>query len=116
MKNLFLVALFFGCFSITFAQNEPKVGDALTIKEPSSQLYNHIDFPRLNILVKRGSLPNYKSVYNNDVVVEEVITKKDGSVDVVLKKKDGSKFFGFLPKVKANYSKALAANEIVVAR
>ena len=113
MKNLFLVTLFFGCFSLAFGQNEPKVGDELTIKAPSSQLYNHIDFPRLNILVKRGSLPNYKSVYGNDVVVDEVKTKKDGTVYVVLKKKDGSNFFGFLPKVKANYAKALESNEMV---
>ncbi len=115
MKNIILVALFFGCFNLAFAQTQPKVGDELTIKAPSSQMYNHIDFPRLNILVKRGSLPNYKSVYGNAVAVEEVITNKDGSIDVILKKKDGSKFFGFLRIVKANYAKAIEAKEIVVA-
>ena len=115
MKNLLLVTLFFGCFNLIFAQNQPNVGDALTIKEPSSQMYNHIDFPRLNILVKRGSLPNYKSVYNNMVVVDEVISNDDGTVDVILKKKDGSKFFGFLTKVKADYAKAIEAKEIAVA-
>ena len=64
MKNIFLLALFFGCLNLIFAQNSPKVGDELKIKAPSSQTYNHIDFPKLNTLVKRGSLPNYKSIYN----------------------------------------------------
>lgn len=115
MKNLLLITLFFGCFNLSFSQTEPKVGDQLIIKAPSAQEYNHIDFPKLNILVKRGSLANYKSVYNDTVVVDAVMTNDDGSVSVILKKKNSGKFFGFLPKVKADYAKAIEAKEMVVA-
>lgn len=113
MKKLIVLALFFGCFNLTFAQTQPNVGDELTIKAPSAQTYSHIDFPKLNTLVKRGSLANYKSVYDNTVVIDEVITNTDGTVDVILKRKDGTKFFGFLTKVKANYAKAIEAKEMV---
>ncbi len=112
MKKLILLLLFFGYFSMASGQNQPKVGDQLTIQQPSAQLYKHIDFPRPNILVKRGKLPNYKSVYGNTVIIEEVLTKDDGTVDVILKKKDSSKFFGLLSKVKANYFKSIDVGEL----
>ncbi len=114
MKKLVSILFCFGYFMMASAQDQPKIGDALTIYQPSAQTFKHIDFPRLNILVKRGKIPNYKSVYGNAVVITEVITQDDGKVYVILKKKDGSKFFGFLSKVKANYAKALEAKEMTV--
>ena len=65
--------------------------------------------------MKRGKIPNYKSVYGDTVVIKEVFTNDDGTVYVILKKKDGSKFFSYLSKVKANYAKALEAKEMAVA-
>ena len=114
MKKLILILLCFGCFSMATAQEQPKVGDELTIKKPTAQNFNHIDFPRRNILVKRGKLPNYKSVYGTTVVITEVITKANGTVTVILKKKDGTKFFNILSKVTANYAKALDAKEMAM--
>lgn len=113
MKNLFLTLLFLGYTILLSAQDSPKVGDAFIVKSPSSHMYNHVSFPKLNFLVKRGKLANYKSVYNNKVVVDEVLEDNDGHTHVILKKKDGSKFFGYLSKVKANLSKALASEELV---
>jgi hypothetical protein len=110
MKKLFFGLLFLGlCFTMS-AQSQPEVGDELIIKESSA--YNYVKFPKLNILTKRGKIANYKSVYGNNVLVDEVITKDDGSTYVILKKKDGSKFFGYLAKIKANYTKAIEAKEI----
>jgi hypothetical protein len=115
MKKLFFVLLFLGlCFS-SYSQNEPKVGDELIINAPKSTTYAYIKFPKPNILIKRGKLANYKSVYGNIVVIDDVINKANGSTYVILKKKDGSKFFGYLTKVKAHYSKSIEAGEIVVA-
>lgn len=112
MKNVFLTLLFLGfCFSLS-AQNDPKVGDELVIKAQNGTSYNHIKFPKLNMLVKRGKLANYKSVHGNTVVIDEVVTDKKDNTYVVLKKKDGSKFFGFLSKVKANYEKSIASGEM----
>ena len=116
MKKLLFTLLFFGCTILVSAQNTPKVGDLLVINEPYAQTFSHVKFPKLNILTKRGKVANYKSVYRDQVIVDEVITKDDGTTYVMLKKKDGTKFFGYLSKVKANYAKALEAKEIMVVK
>ncbi|WP_282043442.1 hypothetical protein [Winogradskyella flava] len=114
MKKIFFTLLFFGCCFLISAQTEPKVGDELIIEAQDGPTYHHIKFPKLNILVKRGKVANYKSVHGNVVIIDDVITDKDNNTYVVLKKKDGSKFFGFLTKVKANYEKSIASGEMVV--
>lgn len=114
MKKLFFTFLFFGICFLASADNQPKVGDELVVKEPTAQTYNHIKFPKPNILIKRGTVDRYKSVYDNNVLVDEVVTEKDGETHIVLKKKDGTKFFGLINKVKANYTKAIDTGELVM--
>lgn len=101
-----------GFVSVSFAQDAPKVGDVLEISEPYAQTFNHIFFPKTNILKKRGHMSGYKSVYGEEVVVSEIETKDDGTTYVILKKKDDTKFFGYLSEVKANYSKSLDSGEL----
>lgn len=114
MKKLIFTLLFLGfCFTVS-AQSQPKVGDELVISNSSN--FNYIKFPKKNILIKRGKVGNYKSVYGDTVVVDEVITKDNGSTYVMLKKKDGTKFFGYLTTIKANYSKAIDAKEIMTVK
>ena len=116
MKKLLFTIILLGCYLVTSAQNPPKVGDQLTIKAPHAHTFNYIKFPKPNILIKRGTVDRYKSVYDNDVLVDDVETAKNGDTYVILKKKDGSKFFGYLSEVKANYAKALDAGEIVTTK
>ncbi|MDO5980723.1 hypothetical protein [Flavivirga spongiicola] len=114
MKNLiFIMFSLIFCF-LTNAQNKPEIGDELVINAPSRTNYNHIDFPKLNFLVKRGKPANYKSVYGNKVVVKNIINDDNGNIYVILEKKNGKKFFGFLNKVKANYNKSLESKELTV--
>lgn len=120
MKKVCL--LLFLAFGVSFAsnnpisnQNMPQVGDVLVIN-PAGSKYNHISFPKLNIIAKRGNVANYKSVHGNHVVVKEVITKANGNTYVVLEKQDNTKFFGFLNEVKANYEKSLNSGEISVVK
>ncbi|AUP77495.1 hypothetical protein [Flavivirga eckloniae] len=112
MKKLFLTLFFLSfCFLIQ-AQEKPEIGDELVINAPNGLKYNHIAFPKLNFLVKRGKLANYKNVYGNKVIVDEVISEDNGSSYVVLKKKNGKKFFGILSEVKANYNKSIKSGEL----
>lgn len=112
MKNLFFTLLCLGFCLFIGAQSTPKVGDELIVKAPNGQNYNYVKFPKLNTLIKRGQVGNYKSIYDNTVVVEKVLTKDNGSTYVILKKKDGSKFFGLKTSIKANYTKAIEAGEL----
>jgi hypothetical protein len=114
MKKLVFTLLFFGFCFLASAQTAPQVGDELLIKAPIANTYNYIKFPKPNILIKRGVVSRYKSISGNTVVIEDLVTQDDGTIDVTLKKKDGSKFFGFLTTVKANYNKAIEAQEIAV--
>ncbi|TGV01021.1 hypothetical protein [Flavivirga rizhaonensis] len=112
MRNLiFAMLLLCFCFFAN-AQDIPKIGDELVINTPHSASYNHIDFPRLNFLVKKGKLANYKNVYGNKVIIKDVINEDNGITYVILEKKNGKKFFGFLSDVKANYNKSIESGEL----
>ncbi len=115
MKKLLFIALLVSSF--TFAHNtpnqdSPKVGDVLVINTPENNSFQHIDFPKLNFIVKKGGLPTYSSVYGKEVIVTNVSTNKSGNTEVTLKSKDNKKFFGYLTAVKANYNDALNKGEL----
>jgi len=114
MKN-FIFTLVFSVFTfISFGQNTPKVGDQLVVKSPKAESYKYVDFPKLNILVKRGQLASYNAVIDQVVVVDQVIELNYNTTTVVLKMKDESKFFNLYKTVKANYNKAIESGELVV--
>lgn len=117
MKNLALLIVFlFLSFSVN-SQNTPAdqvaVGDILVIEGPSTHNYKHIDFPKANIIYKRGGIPNFDDLYQSQVKVIETTTKKDGSKEVVLQRVDGKKFFNAFPTVSADLTKALNSGELV---
>lgn len=99
----------------TSVQQQPKVGDTLIVLENTGATYKHINFPRLNIIAKRGGLPTYKSVYNCKVVIAEVTENQYGKVSVKLKRADGKKFFNQKTYVTANYEKAISNGELKIA-
>ncbi|NRD20408.1 hypothetical protein HNV08_10155 [Winogradskyella eckloniae] len=101
----FFTLLFFGFCFLLSTNNQPKVGDELIIKKPTTQYYKHIYFPKPNILIKRGTVTGYKSVENKLVVVKEVISKENGDYHVVLTQQNNSKFFGFQSHVKSELHK-----------
>lgn len=87
-------------------------GEVLTLRAPAGSDYQHIDFPRKNIIIKRGAIANFKNLIGKELVVSEVNTKPDGSLETILKRKDGMNFFRFFPSVKANVEKALLSGEL----
>ncbi|NNC49341.1 MAG: hypothetical protein HKO01_02265 [Flaviramulus sp.] len=116
-----IIYLLFFIYGVSFASSnsytdasntDPEIGDVLKIKNPKTVSFKHIDFPRLNFIVKRGGISNYKSVYGELVVVKKV-NDNNGEVHVVLERKDGKKFFGFLKQVTANYNQSIDSGEIV---
>lgn len=122
MKNILSIMLFLACASV-FAtngtgdvndQNYPQVGDVLVIGESNTYKYNHIDFPRLNMIVKRGGIASYKTVHGNEVVVKAVEEKPDGTTEVIIERRNGKKFFRHLKSVKADFNKAIDSGELVV--
>ncbi|MBP0902275.1 hypothetical protein ACFSKN_17310 [Mariniflexile gromovii] len=119
MKRIYLLLLLVSGFAfannthpLELKQNDPKIGDVLVINSTSNIKYNHIDFPQLNIIVKKGNVANYKSVHGKRVVIKEVVNHESGHTKVLLGNEDNTKFFGVVKHVEANYSKALSSGEM----
>jgi len=70
-------------------------GEVLTLSVLSGSDYQYIDFPRKKIIIKRGAIANFKSLIGKKLVVSEVNTKPNGSLETILKRKDGLNFFRF---------------------
>ena len=86
-------------------------GAVFTLGSASVSGYQHIDFPRKNIIMKRGAIVDFKNLAGREVVVEQILSQ-NGDIQVLLKRKDGLNFFRFYPTVKANLEKALLKGEL----
>lgn len=120
MNKLQLTLILFLSFSLlavantsTLNQEKPKIGDVLIISEDNSGNYNHIKLPRKNILIKRGVIPNYKTVSGAEVKISEIKENKYGKIDVKLVRTDGKKFFNKIKSITASYQKAIDSGELL---
>ncbi|GLB51842.1 hypothetical protein NBRC110019_08810 [Neptunitalea chrysea] len=92
----------------TTVNHQPKKGDVYVINTPKGNEFHTIDFPKLNTLIKRGTVANYKSVYNTPIVITEVGKNNE----VTIARKDGKKFFRFYKTVTVDLNKALESGEL----
>ena len=101
--------------SSTAQENSPSLdkGTKFILGEVSAEGYAHIDFPRKNVIIKRGAIANFNSLEGVKVVVAEV-RSKNNTTEVVLKRKDGLNFFRFWPTVTADVDKAIAQGELTM--
>ena len=98
----------------TPSQNSIDVGDELIIGKPSTQVYQHIHFPKTNFIIKKGGIPNYKALAGSNVKVTKVDKDQDGNTKITLKRTNGKKFFNSVTIVSANFEKALEKKEILL--
>jgi len=87
-------------------------GDVFTISPPSSAGFQHVYFPRKNSIIKRGAVPNMKSVYGVKVVVTSFSHDETGRTRVTLERQDGRKFFRHFRSVEAHLGPALRSGEL----
>ncbi|WP_149274541.1 hypothetical protein [Pareuzebyella sediminis] len=117
MKKLTIITTLLLFTGLSNAQNSEDLvakGDRIVLGSPEGQHYQHVDFPRRNIIMKRGATANFKALFNESLIVEAVATKKDGTTKVTLKREDGINFFRFYPTVEANLEKALVKGELIM--
>lgn len=114
----FAIALLFSV-SMLNAQNsanqevtDVEVGDIFEIGKPEANMYEHINFPRANFIIKRGGIANYKRAEGQKVVVTSKKEKKDGTTQVKIKRTDGNRFFGSHTVVWVDLKEALASGEL----
>lgn len=117
MKKLSILILLLIFTGMSNAQENDKLvakGDIIVLGIPEGHHYQYVDFPRRNIILKRGAVANFKALAHKDLVVEAIDMKRDGSTQVTLKRRDGINFFKFYPTVTANLEKALVEGELVI--
>lgn len=117
MKTKLMFIVFAICAYMSFgqtnmSQSDVQVGTELVIGKAENSSYQHIHFPKANIIIKRGGIANYKSVQGDKVVVTAVSESDNGAVIVTIKRKDDRAFFGTHKTVKANLEKALKTKEL----
>lgn len=88
-------------------------GAVLTLGNVTASSYQHIDFPRKNIIIKRGAIADFNNLEGRKVIVEEVVSA-NGQTKVTLKRKDGRNFFRFWPTVTSDIEMALAKGELKI--
>ena len=112
MKKVLLFVVF-AFFAISFGQaQDVQVGDIYVIEEPSGIDYKHVMFPKRNLIIKRGGIPDMDMVKNLEVEVVGVTYTMDNKTLVTLKRTDGRRFFKALFSVKAELEGALQSGEL----
>ena len=116
MRKTTIVIAFLLSIGMLQAQENPDViekGTVLTLGKVAASSYQHIDFPRKNIIIKRGAIANFNNLEGRKVVVEEV-SSLNGKTTVILKRKDGRNFFRFWPTVSSDIEMALLKGELKI--
>ena len=96
----------------TNIDTNPEIGDRLLIQSPENTTYTAVNMPKLNFVVKKGGVANYKSVQNTLVEVVKISQNKEGENIVTLQRVDGAKILGLKKSVSANYDQALQIGEL----
>ena len=112
MKKALLFVVF-AFFAISFGQaQDVQVGDIYVIEKPSGNEFKHVMFPKRNLIIKRGGIPDMDMVKNLEVEVVGVTYTMDNKTLVTLKRTDGRRFFNALFSVKADLDGALQSGEL----
>ncbi|WP_295180702.1 hypothetical protein [uncultured Christiangramia sp.] len=116
--KLFSIAFLMICGLVSYQVNatnidtNPEIGDRLLIQSPENTTYTAVNMPKLNFVVKKGGVANYKSVQNTLVEVVKISQNKEGENIVTLQRVDGAKILGLKKSVSANYDQALQIGEL----
>ncbi|TDQ33194.1 hypothetical protein [Zeaxanthinibacter enoshimensis] len=112
-QGIILLFLLLGCiYGIQAQDSTVNVGDEFTIQQPEGNQFNHLDFPRPNFLIKKGILPDYKSLAGIRVVVADVSTDKEGHQVATLQPVNRKQYFRHYREVTAHVGEALQSGEL----
>lgn len=109
---ILLVLLSFQWVQGQQSAEEPKVGEILVVGPYYGIEYDHIHFPKLNLVLKRGGLGNWTSLRGTKVFVKEKYQNSDGETFAVLERTDGRRFLKVIPSVTTSFKQALESGEL----
>ncbi len=116
MKSIILLFIFFLFVHLGNAQenqaNQVKIGDQLIIGEPAGILYQNINVPRKNFIIKKGGIPNMSTLKNSVVTVTKI--SHSDNPTITFKKSNGRKFFRAYRSLTAELNGAIDSGEMTV--
>ena len=115
-KNIrFAIALLFFTFTL-YSQTKPipiAVGDVFVVGAVENYNYTYINFPKPNIIIKKGGLVNFKNVVGKKVVVTSIKEKKNGTLVATIQLASKRLFFKSHKTVTVKINKALQHKELL---
>ncbi len=100
------------CINAQAQTQDIAVNDVLTLGAPTAYGYDHVKFPKSNIIIKRGGILNFKDLKGKKVVVESVSYGENGKTVVNVRRQDGKKFFRAFNTVEISLEQALEKQEV----
>lgn len=109
-----IIILFAGVAGLRAQTVSIQEGQVLELVLPDDGDFNHVDVPRKNFIIKRGGVPDMKTLDGNRVVVESIRESSRGT-RVVIRRADGRKFFRSFPTLTAHWPDAADSKELIPA-
>ena len=115
-KNIrFAIALLFFTFTL-YSQSNPipiAVGDVFVVGAVENNNYTYINFPKPNIIIKKGGLVNFRNVVGKKVRITSIKEKKNGTLVATLQLVSKRFFFKSHKTVTVKINKALQHKELL---
>lgn len=116
--NKILLALVIGLFSSgAYAQSSNSninVGAVFTIHKVANNNYKYINFPKANLIRKKGGIANYATVIGEEVEVTSIKEQKDGSLEATIKLTSKKLFFNSHKYIRVAINEAIDEKELVI--
>ncbi len=115
-KNIrFAIALLFFTFTL-YSQSTPMpiaVGDVFVVGAVENNNYTYINFPKPNIIIKKGGLVNFRNVVGKKVRITSIKEKKNGTLVATIQLVSKRLFFKSHKTVTVKINKALQHKELL---
>ena len=114
-KTVFFLAVM-AFFSLTLTAQKStsnvNVGDTFIIAEVDNDNYKHINFPKTNVVIKKGGVVDYDRLVGKKVEVTSIKEKKDGTKVATIKLVSGKRFFKSHKYVTVDIADAISDGEL----
>jgi len=115
-KNIrFAIVLIFLSFTL-YSQSTSStiaVGDFFVIGAAENNTYTYINFPKPNIIIKKGGLVSFKNVVGKKVVVTSIKEKRNGTLVATIQLVSKRLFFKSHKTVTVKIKKAIEYKELL---
>lgn len=106
------MAMFTMTISAQTSTSNVNVGDTFIIAEVENDNYKHINFPRTNMVIKKGGVVDYHRLIGKKVEITRIKEKKDGTKIATIKLSSGKRFFKSHKYITVDIAEAISSGEL----